>query len=106
MITITPLALGKLSAYLDQCHAAPQVRVCAPSCGVGGGGDQLTLACDAPQEGDETARAGGLTMCLSRDLAARLGAVTIDYKELADDSGFVVESEFPLECEGCTDCCE
>lgn len=109
MITITPLAQGKLSAYLAENNVDPKVRIFLSDgdCGDCGGG--IALALDQPASGDLTARAGDLELFMARDLHDLVGDVVIDFKDDGQDSGFVVESERPAPssssgCGGCSGC--
>jgi len=106
MISITPVAQEKLSAYLATNKVDPKVRVyLADGCG----GGQISLAIDQPGPGDITIQAGDLELFMTRDLHEVLGKVKVDFKDDGHDSGFVVESENPPPasssgCGGCT-CC-
>lgn len=108
MITITPLAQEKLSAYLTENKVDLKVRVYLPECGCGDDGAQLSLALDQPDQGDITAVVGDLELFMTRDLHAQVGNVVIDFKDDGRSSGFVVESERPAPassgCGGCS-CC-
>lgn len=107
MIAITPKAQEKLSAFLAEKKAGPGVRIqSASGCG---GEERLILTLDQPAQGDISADFGPLTLCLSRDLCERVGRVRVDFREESHDSGFVVESQWPLAaasggCAGCTAC--
>lgn len=108
MINITPIAQEKLTAYLAENKVEPKVRVYLPAGGCGGG--QISLTLDRPNAEDITTQAGDLELFMARSLYEQLGAVTIDFKDDGQDSGFVVESEKPLPaddscgCDGCS-CC-
>ncbi len=108
MISITPMAQEKLTAYLAENKVAPKVRVYLPECDCSGAGGQIALTLDQPNTGDITIQAGGLELFMSRDLYEAVGKVTIDFKDDGRDSGFVVESERPApvsECGGGCSCC-
>lgn len=92
MISITPAAQEKLSAYLSENKVDPKVRIYLPEGGCGGGG-QVSLAIDQPNPGDVSITAGDLELFMSRDLSEVLGKVKVDFKDDGRDSGFVVESE-------------
>ena len=107
MISITPVAQEKLSAYLAENKVEPKVRIYLPdSCG---GGGQISLAIDQPGPGDITIQAGDLELFMSRDLHEVVGKVVVDFKDDGCDSGFVVESENPPPaggtCGGGCSCC-
>lgn len=109
MISITPVAQEKLTAYLTENKVDLKVRVYLPS-GCGGGG-QISLAIDQPNPGDITAKAGELELFIDKALSDQVGRVTIDFKDDGRDSGFVVESEREIPtggddcgCVGCS-CC-
>gem|GEM_PF-533659 len=55
-------------------------------------GPRLALALDEPGEDDETSEDNGLTLCINKELAEKVGAVTVGMTHM----GFVVESEIPL----------
>lgn len=106
MISITPVAQEKLSAYLAENKVDPKVRIYLPD-GCGGGG-QISLAIDQPNPGDVSITAGNLELFMSRDLSETLGKVVVDFKDDGSDSGFVVESEFSPPspaCGGGCSCC-
>lgn len=100
MISITPAAQEKLSAYLSENKVDPKVRIYLPEGGCGGGG-QVSLAIDQPNPGDVSITAGDLELFMSRDLSEVLGKVKVDFKDDGQDSGFVVESEKPVPVESC-----
>jgi len=107
MISITPAAQEKLSAYLAENKVDPKVRIYLPEGGCGGG--QVSLAIDQPNPGDVSITAGNLELFMSRDLSEVLGKVVVDFKDDGSDAGFVVESENPAPtsssgCGGCS-CC-
>jgi Fe-S cluster assembly iron-binding protein IscA len=109
MIDITPLAHEKLTSFLAENGAAPQVRVFLPSGGCGGD-SQLSLTVDGPSENDFSVKSGPLTLSIDKKLQLLTGPVTIDFQEEGDDSGFVVATEKTLpasgaDCGGCRDCC-
>lgn len=54
-------------------------------------GPRLALALDEPGEDDETSEDNGLTLCINKELAEKVGAVTVGMTHM----GFVVESEIP-----------
>ena len=106
MISITPVAQEKLSAYLAENKVDPKVRIYLPEGGCGGGG-QVSLAIDQPNPGDVSVTAGDLELFISRDLSETLGKVTVDFKDDGHDAGFVVKSENPApvsEASGCGGC--
>lgn len=110
MISITPLAQEKLSAYLTENKVAPKVRIYLPECDCSGSGGQLSLALDQPVNGDVTHKAGELELFMAQDLYDKVGQVTIDFKDDGRNSGFVVESEKPVpvsipECGSGCSCC-
>ena len=67
-------------------------------------GPRLALALDEPGEDDETSEDNGLTLCINKELAEKVGAVTVGMTHM----GFVVESEIPLPSGGngggCSSC--
>jgi Fe-S cluster assembly iron-binding protein IscA len=109
MIDITPLAYEKLTAFLSENNASPQVRVFLPNSGCGGD-NQLSLTVDAPGESDFSVKNGTLTLSIDKNLQLLTGSVTIDFQDEGFDSGFVVNAEKILpptdsDCGGCCDCC-
>jgi Fe-S cluster assembly iron-binding protein IscA len=109
MIEITPLAHEKLTSFLTENHATPQVRVFLPLGGCGGD-NQLSLTVDGPNENDFFVKNGPLTISIDKKLQLLTGSVTIDFQEEGGDSGFIVATEKILppadaDCGGCCDCC-
>ncbi|MDR1080317.1 MAG: hypothetical protein LBQ79_05020 [Deltaproteobacteria bacterium] len=110
MINITPLALTNLTEFLTGQKALPSVRVHQTPAGCGGTSDGfLALSVDTPNDQDFKTSAGDLTLLISRKLMEVTGDVTIDFKTVGGDSGFVVETQkiMPVQeqdCEGCTGC--
>jgi Fe-S cluster assembly iron-binding protein IscA len=110
MISITPDAQERLSAYLSENKVAPKVRVYLPSCDCSGNGEQISLTLDEPGEGDLRVQAGELELFISQDLFDQIGKVAISFKDDGRNSGFVVDSEKPLPaapmtCGGGCSCC-
>ncbi|MDR1085926.1 MAG: hypothetical protein LBP22_14000 [Deltaproteobacteria bacterium] len=108
MISITPLAQEKLSAFLAENQTKPQVRVFLPLAGCGGD-NQLSLTVDEPNENDFSVKSGELTLSIDKKLQEMTGSVTIDFKDDGFDSGFVVDPEKilpPSESDGCGGCCD
>ncbi|MEW5722242.1 MAG: hypothetical protein AB1896_03990 [Thermodesulfobacteriota bacterium] len=54
------------------------------------------MALDEPKENDDTYEAGGITYLIAKELAGRLGQVTVDFVESGWRSGFTVMSENPV----------
>ncbi|MDR1043513.1 MAG: hypothetical protein LBP33_00105 [Candidatus Adiutrix sp.] len=110
MISITPLAQEKLSAYLAENKVEPKVRLYLPDGDCCGAEGQIALALDQPEAGDVRARAGDLELFMTRALYEQVGRVTVDFQDDGRDSGFVVLSEKPAPqagpsgCGGCS-CC-
>lgn len=107
MISITPFAQEKLTAYLADNKVEPKVRIYLPAGDCCGGG-QISLTLDQPNDGDIKAKIGDLELFMDRGLYEQVGKVTIDFKEDSHDSGFVVESEKPVptdDCGGGCSCC-
>lgn len=110
MIHITPLALTNLTKFLAGQKAQPSVRVHQTPVGCGGGADGfLALSVDAANEQDFKTKAGDLTLVISQRLMDVTGDVTIDFKTVGGDSGFIVETQkiMPVQeqdCEGCSGC--
>ena len=110
MISITPLAQEKLTAYLAENKVEPKVRIYLPAGDCCGGGGQISLSLDQPNADDITTKAGDLELFMEPALYEQVGKVTIDFKDDGHDSGFVVESEKPLPvesggCGGGCSCC-
>lgn len=95
MISITPEAQAKLSAYLAENKVEPKVRIYLPDCDCSGNGGQVSLALDQPAEGDLTHVAGDLTLFIDASLSEQLGKVLVDFRDDGRDSGFVVKTEKP-----------
>ena len=108
MITITPDALSRLSAFLDEHKTSKHVRVFIATAGCGGGGDgQLALTVSDPTQNDFSSTIGDIVFSINKDLQELTGDVKIDFKEEGRDSGFVVESakNLPVMDSGCDGCC-
>ncbi|MDR1165876.1 MAG: hypothetical protein LBO66_08440 [Deltaproteobacteria bacterium] len=108
MIDITPVALDELTAFFRGRQVTSAVRVILPPASCGGGG-QLSLTVDSPDEDDFFARAGDLTLVIRRTLLERVGKVTIDYQSQGRETGFVVIPEkilppAPKDCARCLGC--
>jgi Fe-S cluster assembly iron-binding protein IscA len=106
MITITPDALSRLSAFLTESKTVKHVRVFLASASCGGDG-QLSLTVDDPTEADFSSTIGDIVFSIGKDLQELTGEVKIDFKEDGRDSGFVVESAkiLPVMDSGCGGCC-
>ena len=93
MISLTEEARKELEAYFEGKEKTPIRVYLAP-----GGSDE-------PGEDDETSEDNGLTLCINKELAEKVGAVTVGMTHM----GFVVESEIPLPSGGngggCSSCC-
>ena len=100
MITAPEEARKEHEAYFADKEKTPVRVYLAPG---GCGGPRLALALDEPGEDDETAEDNDLTFCINKELAQKVGAVTITLTYM----GFVVESEIPLPNSGggCSSCC-
>lgn len=95
MISITPVALEKLTGYLAENKVEPRVRVYLPSGGCCGG-DQLSLTLDEPDDDDVKIQAGTLELFMEQQLFDIVGKVIVDFQDDGHDSGFVVTSENPV----------
>ena len=89
MISLTEEARKELEAYFEGKEKTPIRVYLAPG---GCSGPRLALALDEPGEDDETSEDNGLTLCINKELAEKVGAVTVGMTHM----GFVVESEIPL----------
>ena len=89
MFTISETASHELEAYFEGKEKTPIRVYLAPG---GCSGPRLALALDEPGEDDETSEDNGLTLCINKELAEKVGAVTVGMTHM----GFVVESEIPL----------
>lgn len=102
MIPLTEEARKELEAYFEGKEKTPIRVYLAPG---GCSGPRLALALDEPGEDDETSEDNGLTLCINKELAEKVGAVTVGMTHM----GFVVESEIPLPSGGngggCSSCC-
>ena len=101
MISLTEEARKELEAYFEGKEKTPIRVYLAPG---GCSGPRLALALDEPGEDDETSENNGLTLCINKELAEKVGAVTVGMTHM----GFVVESEIPLPSGGnggCSSCC-
>jgi len=89
MISLTEEARKELEAYFEGKEKTPIRVYLAPG---GCSGPRLALALDEPGEDDETSEDNGLTLCINKELAEKVGAVTVGMTHM----GFVVESEILL----------
>jgi Fe-S cluster assembly iron-binding protein IscA len=106
MISITPDALSRLSAFLEENKTVKHVRVFIASASCGGDG-QLSLTVSDPTKDDFSSAIGDVVFCISKDLQELTGDVKIDFKDDGRDSGFVVEPSkiLPVMDSGCGGCC-
>ncbi|MDR1039031.1 MAG: hypothetical protein LBR80_02460 [Deltaproteobacteria bacterium] len=109
MISITPLALTTLTEFLAEQKAMPSVRVHQTPAGCNGADGFLALSVDAANDSDFSVKAGELTLVIAKKLMDMTGDVSIDYKTVGGDSGFVVETQkiMPVQepdCDGCAGC--
>ena len=102
MISLTEEARKELEAYFEGKEKTPYPGV---PCSRRLQRTRLALALDEPGEDDETSEDNGLTLCINKELAEKVGAVTVGMTHM----GFVVESEIPLPSGGngggCSSCC-
>ncbi len=102
MITVTEEARKELEAYFEGKEKSPIRVYLAPG---GCSGPRLALALDEPGDDDEKTEDNGLTFCINKELAEKVGAVSISLTHM----GFVVEPEIPLPSAGgnggCSSCC-
>ena len=109
MISITPVAQEKLTAYLAENKVEPKVRDYLPSGGCCGG-DQVSLTLDQPADDDIKVQAGELELFMDQDLFEVIGRVVVDFHDDGQDSGFVVTTEKPVPAQdfdcggGCSGC--
>ncbi|MDR2353161.1 MAG: IscA/HesB family protein [Deltaproteobacteria bacterium] len=90
MIQITNEALSQLQGFFASRTVNPSVRVYLPlnSCS-----SELALRLDDPREEDFKTTHGTLTLLIRKHLLEKTGKVTIDYKTVGNETGFVVETE-------------
>ena len=74
MISLTEEARKELEAYFEGKEKTPIRVYLAPG---GCSGPRLALALDEPGEDDETSADNGLTLCINKELAEKVGAVTV-----------------------------
>ncbi len=101
MITITESVRKELENYFNG-KEKETIRVYLASGGCSG--PRLALALDEPGEEDAVYTTDGFTFCLSKELEAMVGNLSIDFATM----GFVVDSEIPLPRPaggGCGSCC-
>ena len=84
MITVTPNAAEKLSAYLAENNVDSAVRVMVAN---GCGGPSLGLALDDRKENDHALENEKFTLLLAEDLAGECGKVTVDFVEKTSGCG-------------------
>ena len=89
MITITESVRKELENYFNG-KEKETIRVYLASGGCSG--PRLALALDEPGEEDAVYTTDGFTFCLSKELEAMVGNLSIDFATM----GFVVDSEIPL----------
>ena len=71
MISLTEEARKELEAYFEGKEKTPIRVYLAPG---GCSGPRLALALDEPGEDDETSEDNGLTLCINKELAEKVGA--------------------------------
>jgi len=69
----------------------------------------MALALDEPKETDHSKEFDGITYLLDKELAERVGEVSVDYVERGWRAGFVISTKKPLgfgiaECGGSCEC--
>lgn len=110
MITVTPKAAEKLSAYLLENSLNSAVRVMVAN---GCGGPNLGLALDERKAGDHVLEEDNFTLLLAPDLAGECGKITVDFVEKTSGcgcgggGGFSITSEksLPDAAGGCGGSC-
>jgi iron-sulfur cluster assembly protein len=56
----------------------------------------MALALDEPKDSDHTTEFEGVTYLLDKDLAEKIGEVTVDFQEEGWRAGFVISTKLPL----------
>lgn len=101
MISLTEEARKELEAYFEGKEKTPIRVYLLPAAAA----DPLGPRPRRTGEDDETSEDNGLTLCINKELAEKVGAVTVGMTHM----GFVVESEIPLPSGGngggCSSCC-
>lgn len=105
MLTVTESAVKELNDFFKDKEKSPIRVYLAPG---GCSGPRLGLALDKPGDDDELFEQEGYTFCVSKDLAALTGDISIDLSYM----GFVIDSANPVGggggCGGCgssSSCC-
>ncbi|MFH1020544.1 MAG: IscA/HesB family protein [Pseudomonadota bacterium] len=107
MITVSPLAAEKLSAYLSENNIESPVRITVMN---GCGGPSLGLALDERKENDRVSEQDHFTLLIAGDLSDECGKVTVDFVEknsgcgCGGGGGFSLASEGPLPGAGDSGC--
>lgn len=96
MITLSESAVKELNEFFSDREKSPVRIYLAPG---GCSGPRLALALDTPGEDDEVSEQNGLTFCISKELFAQTGDISVDVTYM----GFAVESANPMG--GGSGCC-
>ncbi len=104
MITVTPVALGKIKEFMvEQDEAEASLRVMIAGMGCGGPQYMMSLD-DETKEEDLQVQHDGITIIVDPQSAPMLEGSEIDFVESLDKSGFTVNNpnfEMPAGGGGC-----
>lgn len=89
MITVSESAVKELNEFFSDKEKSPIRVYLAPG---GCSGPRLALALDAPGNDDEVFDQAGFSFCISKDLFAQTGDISVDVTYM----GFAVESANPM----------
>jgi Fe-S cluster assembly iron-binding protein IscA len=105
MLAVSESAVQELDEFFKDKDTSPIRIYLAPG---GCSGPRLGLALDTPGDDDDSFDQGGYTFCISKELAALTGDISIDLSYM----GFVIDSANPVGggcgCSGCgssSSCC-
>lgn len=94
MISISALAQKKLEEYFEQNNLSSPLRIALMSGGCSG--PALGLSLDEEKQDDLVTTAGPLTVLISNDISEQCGAVTVDFIDAGNRSGFSITTANPI----------
>lgn len=98
MLEVTPIALEKLTNYLQEHKVDMPIRIAI----MGGGcsGAVLGMSLDKADDKDKSFKKETLEFLIEEELLSMCGEVKVDFIESENRSGFAVTSANPVSVEG------